>query len=363
MKHSFDSASCLRPGNSANLLIAAAFYAIHAVASAQGHPSPGISPAQEVPAEALGQKIFFDTRLSRDGTISCASCHRPEKAFTDGKARGEGIQGKTGTRNTPSLHNAAYTDSKFWDGRRATLTEQVLDPFINPREHGFSDHAELLKRFQATADYDKSFKTAFGRTLAQATTPDLAKALSAYVTSLKPKQTRLGLYLSNQDKTALTSAEKQGLELFRGRARCTECHHLDTNSASLTDGDYHTRSVGLSQIAPRLAKLTKTVATMTREDRERGIGENADIAALGRFVVTLQPTDIGKFKTPSLHEVAVTAPYMHDGSLTTLEAAVDWELYYQSQGTGQPIVLSQLERTNLLSFLRSLTTQHTGPSS
>jgi cytochrome c peroxidase len=312
----------------------------------------------------LGRKLFLDTRLSRDGTISCDSCHQPERAFTDGKPRAEGIYGQLGTRNTPSLYNATYTDAKFWDGRRHNLTEQVLDPFINSREHGLANHTELLQRFQTAKDYAKPFQAAFKRSLTQSTTTDLAEALSAYINHLKPQPTRLERYLSGHGNTEFSAAEQQGLELFRGRAHCADCHHLSTHTAPLTDGDYHTRGIGLSQLSSRLAKLTKALAVKALPDRERAIGEDPDIATLGRFVVTLYPSDLGKFKTPSLYDVALTAPYMHDGSLATLEAAVDWELYYQGQESRQPIVLSQSERANLLAFLRALTTTpRTGPSS
>lgn len=315
------------------------------------------------PIANLGCTLFFDKRFSRDHTISCGSCHRPDLAFADGKAKAEGIEGQTGTRNTPSLFNASYTQDKFWDGRRTSLTEQVLDPFTNPREHGLDNQDQLLGRFKAAEDYTNAFIAAFNQGLSQATANNLAQALTAYVISLKPQGTTLDRFLAKQDKSALSAAEKNGLELFRGRAQCANCHTLDDTNASLTDGSYHNRGVGFRQVMPRLAKLTKTITAMPSEDRTLSIGNQADIAALGRFVATLQPADIGKFKTPSLREVAATAPYMHDGSLATLEQAVDWELYYQGQGSGHPIGISQTERADLLAFLRALTSQHNSPSS
>jgi cytochrome c peroxidase len=334
----------------------------HALVLTKSQAVTAIHPQESL--VQLGRKLFLDTRLSRDGTISCDSCHQPDRAFTDGKPRAEGIYGQTGTRNTPSLHNAAYTDAQFWDGRRHNLAEQVLEPFINPREQGLADHTELLQKFRAAKDYEALFRTTFKRPLAHAAATDIAHALSAYINHLKPQPTRLERYLSGQGITEFSAAEQQGLELFRGRAHCTDCHHLNAQTAPLTDGDYHVRGVGLSQLSSRLATLTQALAIKALPDRERAIGEDPDIAALGRFVVTLQPSDLGKFKTPSLYGVALTAPYMHDGSLATLEAAVDWELYYQGQESRQPIVLSQSERTNLLAFLRALTTTpRTGPSS
>jgi cytochrome c peroxidase len=317
----------------------------------------GLSATNSTPTEPvakLGQKLFSDTRFSQDNSISCASCHQVDLAFTDGKARAEGIKGQTGTRNAPSLFNATYTKDKFWDGRRTSLIEQVLDPFTNPFEHGLGNQAELLERFKAAEDYQDVFIDAFNKELTQATVKDLAHALTAYVQFLKPNASRFDRYLTEQDKNALSTAEQQGLELFRGRAHCADCHLID-NTATLTDGNYHSRAIGLSGLTPRLASIVKSVAMMSRQDREHMITANPDIADLGRFVVTLHPADIGKFKTPSLREVAVTAPYMHDGSIATLEQAVNWELYYQSQSGSRPVVLSEAERTNLLAFLRALT--------
>lgn len=316
-----------------------------------------IHSTPDEPFAKLGQKLFFDTRFSQDKSISCASCHQADLAFTDGKAKAEGIKGQTGTRNAPSLLNATYTTDKFWDGRRTNLIEQVLDPFTNPFEHGLSNQAELLERFKVAEDYQDVFIDAFNKELTQATAKDLAHALTAYVQFLKPIAARFDRYLTDQDKNALSAAEQQGLELFRGRAHCADCHLLDS-TAALTDDNYHSRAIGLNRLSPRLASIVKSVATMSRQERERMITANPDIADLGRFVVTLNPADIGKFKTPSLREVAVTAPYMHDGSIATLEQAVNWELYYQSQNGGRPVVLSESERGNLLAFLRALTSSH-----
>jgi cytochrome c peroxidase len=174
---------------------------------------------------------------------------------------------------------------------------------------------------------------------------------------LKPNASRFDRYLTGKDKNALSAAEQQGLELFRGKAHCADCHLIDT-TATLTDGNYHSRAIGLSRLTPRLARIVKSVAMMSRQDRERMISADPDTADLGRFVVTLRPADINQFKTPSLREVAVTAPYMHDGSIATLEQAVNWELYYQSQSGSRPVVLSEAERGNLLAFLRALTSSH-----
>lgn len=324
----------------------------------RGEPNASLSripPRPDLtPLVRLGRTLFFDTALSRDGTISCASCHRPDQAFANGKPVAEGIEGRKGTRNTPSLRVAAYAEAQFWDGRRSHLEEQVLDPFFNPNEHGLTDSTELLDRIQEREEYAPLFAAAFGSLLQQITSSEVAQALSAYVRSLKQTDTPLDRYLFKGETSALTPAEQRGLELFRGRARCADCHSIGTRSAPLTDGRFHSGGVGLEQLRPRLAFLSRTVAKATREERDRWISSNIDVAAMGRFVVTLNPADLGSFKTPSLRNVASTAPYMHDGSVATLEEAVEREWYYRSREQGRPVVLSREERNDLLAFMRGL---------
>lgn len=310
--------------------------------------------AQPAGLLALGRAIFFDARLSHDGTVSCASCHRPEKAFTDGKAVAEGIWGKKGTRNTPSLLNATYVKAQFWDGRRPDLDAQVLDPFVNPSEHGLQDRQALLTLIRERRDYAPLYEKAFGEPVDNIEQPEVTKALAAYILALKPNDTRLERFLFKRETSALDATEQRGLALFRGRAQCATCHHIGDQAAPLTDGQYHSLGIGLGRLAPRLASLARRVAETPRVILDGLISSDADVAALGRFVVTLAPADIGAFKTPSLHAVAATAPYMHDGSIATLDEALDRELYYRGRDLGHPIVLSAAERAELLAFLRAV---------
>jgi cytochrome c peroxidase len=311
--------------------------------------------SQSATLTELGRTLFFDVRFSQDGKVSCASCHQLEKAFTDGRVVAQGVHDKQGTRNTPSLRNATYTQAKFWDGRRADLDSQVLDPFINAQEHGLRDHAELLQKLHESTDYNKLWQRAFGSVVSSAELTDLTQALSAYVRSLKQTNTRLDRYLFRRNGTALNLNERRGLELFRGRAQCTTCHLIGKAEAPLTDGDYHSLALGFERLTPQLPRLIKTVAATPRQDIDRLISADAEVAALGRFVVTLRPADIGKFKTPSLRNVADTAPYMHDGSIATLEEAVEREIYYRGKTLGRPVMLSLAERADLLAFLKALT--------
>ncbi len=314
-----------------------------------------LTRARSAALTELGRTLFFDARFSQDGAVSCASCHQPEKAFTDGRVVAQGVQAKQGTRNTPSLRNATYTPAKFWDGRRADLDSQVLDPFINAQEHGLRDHAELLQKLRASTDYNKLWRRAFDAAINRAELTDLTTALSAYIRGLKQTNTRLDRHLFRRNETALSLNERRGLGLFRGRAQCATCHLIGKTEAPLTDGDYHSLALGFDRLTPQLPRLIKTVTTTPRQDIDRLISADAEVAALGRFVVTLRPADIGKFKTPSLRNVADTAPYMHDGSIATLEEAIEREIYYRGKTLGRPVVLSLAERADLLAFLKALT--------
>jgi cytochrome c peroxidase len=316
------------------------------------------SDSQAAASVAIGKRLFFDKRLSADGTISCASCHKPERAFTDGLPVAQGIRGQLGTRNTPSLLNVAYETSEFWDGRRATLEQQVIDPLLNPREHGLRDADHVLTIIRNDREYIRELANAFS-VAQEAITPELvAKALASFERTLIAGDSPFDRYLYGGDHTALSSTAARGLELFRGRAKCASCHTIGDQSALFTDHLYHRVGVGMKAMeGQRLAAAATRVINATPGELDRLISENPDISALGRFVVTKNPKDIGLFKTPSLRNIAVTAPYMHDGSVTTLPEALDVEIYYRSSEAGRPLILTPQEKTDLLAFLDSLTSQ------
>lgn len=307
----------------------------------------------------LGRRLFFDSRLSANGKISCASCHDPDKAFSDGLALARGIKGRTGTRNTPSVLNAGYNVLQFWDGRRASLDEQVLDPLTNPNEHGLSNLDEALQRIRADEPYRVLFAQSYAVGPDQIDSAQVSNALATYIRSLSAGDSRVDRFLYAGDKAALSTIEVRGLELFRGRAQCASCHPIGEGSALFTDGGFHSLAIGFDRISSRLAGLGRRIAATPRARLDQLVLEEPDVAALGRFVVTLDPRDIGKFKSPSLRNVAMTAPYMHDGSIATLEEAVDHEIYYRSQTMGRPLVLTPTERSDLVTFLRALTSPHT----
>ena len=319
------------------------------------HASPDASwLAQRV---ALGKQLFNDPSLSADGSVRCASCHIPEKAYTDGRTVAIGAHGHAGTRNTPSLLNiaAANESAFFWDGRRTALEQAVLDPLTNPVEMGLHDQMELLQRIAQNNAYRTAFSQAFPADGDRLTPTEVGTALAAYVHSLTPPDSAFDRYLHG-DRTALSPRAQLGLALFQGKAGCAECHRLDGSTPTLTDHGYHRTGVGLDGITANLPALTEGVIARSLQGAAIGdrVATHAEEAQLGRFNVTQNPADIGLFRTPSLRGVAHTAPYMHDGSVPTLEDAIDREVYYRSLQSGRPLNLSVEERLDLAEFLRSL---------
>ncbi len=303
----------------------------------------------------VGRKLFFDQRLSVDGAISCASCHIPEKAFTDGRKVASGVNGNAGTRNVISLINVAYQGSLFWDGRRQSLEAQASDPLFNSREHGLSNEDQVLQVIRTDPAYVASFKDAANVGARDLGLAQVRAALAAFERSLLAGNSAFDRYYYGGDPGALAATEQRGLALFRGRAQCVSCHTIKSDGALLTDGKFHTAGVGIKQIESQLGSLALRVAAATDEELGRLITSDADVAALGRFAVTRKPTDVGQYKTPSLRNVALTAPYMHDGSVATLEEAVERELYYRSVQSNHPVILTESEKSDLVAFLRALT--------
>ena len=305
---------------------------------------------------ALGKKLFFDTRLSADGAVSCASCHQPERAFTDGLPLARGLSGRTGTRNTPSLINVAFNRFQFWDGRQPDLETQAIEPFFNLREHGLPDEHVLLNIVRRDRGYAAAFRAAFQGSPDAIGIEQIARALASFERTLVAGNSSFDRYEFAHETSALTAGAVRGLALFRGSARCATCHTIGTESALFSDDQFHSVSNGLRPLGPRLAALASGVV----RDREGGtaidqrILSDGEVAQLGRFLVTLNPVDIGKFRTPSLRNVASTAPYMHDGSVATLAEAVELELYYRGVEAGHPLILTPHEKDDLVEFLNAL---------
>lgn len=328
--------------------ISAVAFAVWALAATPVTRAQSASAGAEAKA-ALGQRLFTDTRLSADGQVSCATCHRPESAFADARRVAVGTSGRAGTRNTPSLGNVRFAKSFFWDGRRESIEEQIRDPFVNPNEHGLPTHDVLLAVIGSDDDYLRRFRVAFdGRTVPSL--DQIEQAIAAYVRSLTALASPFDRYRAG-DARALTESQRRGLLVFESRGRCATCHRSDGSDAPFTDNEFH--SGRLSEATAReLSTVAALLAKLPREARFDLVSARADVAALGRYVVTLEPADIGKFRTPSLRNVVVSAPYMHDGAAATLEQAIELEAYSRSDRT---LILTPSELSDVAAFLESLT--------
>jgi cytochrome c peroxidase len=306
----------------------------------------------------LGKQLFNDPHLSADGTIRCASCHVPDKNYTDGRSVAIGVYGHSGTRNTPSLQSiaAARETSFFWEGRRNALDQAVLDPLTNPVEMGLRDQADLLQRVRQDSRYQQAFAQAYPDAPQAITTEHIAAALVDYVRSLQSPESAYDRYALHADASALSPRALLGMALFKGKGRCAECHLLDGAPPMLTDHAYHRTGVGLDAINQNLPALTQAVIQRSLQGADIGnrVATHADESQLGRFNLTQDPADIGLFRTPSLRNVSRTPPYMHDGSVATLDDAIDREVYYRSLEAGHPLQLTVEEREELKAFLQAL---------
>ncbi len=328
-------------------------------ASARVHLAPSSTAVSSRAALVpLGQTLFFDRRLSRDGSTSCSTCHVPARYFSDGLATSRGVAGAIGSRNAPSLLNVALIDSQFWDGRVQTLEQQAMLPMVNPREMAMPSLQAVVDAVRRAGDYGPLFARSFGiRDPSDIRVDMIATALAAYERSLNVADSPFDHAAFGGQSGVLSRRAERGRRLFTGAAGCSSCHLVGHDAATFTDNRFHSLSVGLQNLGDRLASLTLKVAELRRQGRspDEIVIADPDFAALGRFVVTLAPTDLGAFRTPSLRNVAMTAPYMHDGSVPTLAEAVDDEVYYRSNESGHPLLLTPTERGDLVAFLESLT--------
>lgn len=307
---------------------------------------------------ALGRRLFNDRRLSIDGTISCATCHIPGKRFTDGRPTAAGLHGAVLTRHTPSLLNVRYESSLFWDGRAGDLESQARTPLLAPAEHGLADERALGAILGTDPAYTRAFGEVFGIAKERIWLREAGVALAAYERTLVAGDSPFDRYEFAHDLKAMSAKAIRGEQLFRGRAQCSSCHSISDTSALLTDGKFHSSPLALSsQTLTSIGELAARVSALRAKGETDSLNllieTNADAAELGRFVVSLDPHDIGKFKTPTLRNVATTGPYMHNGSVESLERAVDLELYNRTEQR-VPLSLTQDEREDLLEFLRAL---------
>jgi cytochrome c peroxidase len=309
-----------------------------------GLPPVPIPPDNPPTAEtvALGRKLYYDRNVSADASVSCSSCHNPSAGFADGRRFSLGVAGKSGTRSAPTVLNAAYYPVQFWDGRAASLEAQAAGPIANPVEMNHP-HGLFVSKLNRDPEYVREFAAAFGP--GAITLDKIEKAVASFERTLISGNSPFDRYQYGGDRSAMTPAAIRGLALFRDekRTNCAACHTIEEKYALFTDGKFHNLGVGM--------------------DAE---GELTD---LGRYNETKLDADRGAFRTPTLRNIAKTAPYMHDGSHKTLKDVVD---FYVGGGSSNPhldpkikkLELNGRERADLIEFLESLTGDappHAGP--
>jgi cytochrome c peroxidase len=312
----------------AGTLLSAGLLWAQSVTKLQANPAlpPVTIPPDNPQTDAkvsLGSQLYFDPRLSADNTISCATCHDPQMAWANHNPVDVGIQGKRGNRNSGTILDAAYMDFQFWDGRAKTLEEQALGPIHNPVEMG-ENLVDVVKELNAIEGYRAQFKAVFNTDV---TTDGIAKAIAAFERTVLSGPSPYDRYRSG-DKTAMSAAAVRGMRIFSGKGRCMTCH----NGAMFSDQGFHNIGVGMDRPEPDI----------------------------GREAVTKDPKDRGRFKTPGLRNVALTWPYMHDGSEKTLLDVVG---FYNRGGFSNPTLdifimpleLTAEEQKDLVTFMEALT--------
>lgn len=325
-----------------------------------GLPTVKIPTHNQQSAEkiALGRAFFNDQHFSQDGSISCASCHQKDKAFTDGLPVAKGINSLNGTRNSPTVVNAAFFDTLFLDGREDSLEGQALGPFLNPIEHGLENKQQILDVVLNDADYSQQIQQVFNITEQEISVQHVAKAIASYERTLIAGNSAFDQYYFGRDRTKLSASAARGLLVFRRKGNCANCHEISLNNALFTDNRFYNIGWGFKKITPLLDRFI--VAIQKGIKPEQFPLSNEQRSELGRFNATNIITDIGKFKTPTLRNIALTAPYMHDGSVQTLEEVVD---YYDKGGVKNrfidaaifPLHLTVQEKLDLVAFMKSLT--------
>lgn len=292
--------------------------------------SCSVQQAEKIPAteEQLGEKLFFDTLLSRDSTISCASCHKAEFAFADNTPTSKGVAGRMGERNTPSAMNQSDRNFYFWDGRAETLEEQAMGPIEN--------HVEMdlplsltVRRLIQNETYNKAFRSIYGKAPSREL---LAQAIAAYERTLETSNTPFDDYVSGKDTNAMSASAKRGLNIFNNKGNCFDCHF----GVDFTGND---------------------------QFRNIGIYNGKNLNDVGRYKISGKQKDLGAFKVPGLRNIAQTAPYMHNGMHKTLREVID---YYNNPDAfipdainrdtllRKPLGLTEEEKKDLENFMLSL---------
>ena len=330
-----------------NLLVASA-----ADLGTQKRPSPQVE---------LGKKLFFDRRLSANGTLSCAMCHIPEQGFAQNQlATPVGFKGRSVKRNSPTLLNVAQRKILFFDGREFSLENQVWSPLLSPREMGNVSIGSVINRLQRLDDYPALFSRAYQEPI---TAHNIGAALTAYEQTLRATDSPFDRWYFGGQISAVDDDVVKGFGLFL-RSGCQNCHSFETGHHQFTDDDFHNTGIGFARAMQAPMRGTRTVRlaqTITIEVTESFEADNLN--DLGRYEMTGIAADKWKYRTPTLRNIALTAPYMHDGSLSSLKEVIAFYISggIENQGLDariKPLQLSDSESSQLIAFLNSLTSSH-----
>ena len=305
---------------------------------------------------ALGERLFFDKRLSVDNSVACATCHVPSEGFVDHLPTSTGVYGQRGQRNAPTVLNAMFQFTQFWDGRSRDLLDQAKLPILNPVEMGMPDERAVVRKVEGIASYRADFARLYG----QVSFDNVAHAITAYERTQASGNAPFDRYIHG-DESGFDAQAKRGWALFNGKARCNECHAFNRVSPLFSDQQFH--NIGISAHKQDFSALARKAEAVVATADTKQIDEMAlqtSFSELGRFLVSKQRHDIGAFKTQTLRNIGVTAPYMHDGSLPTLWDVVD---HYNRGGIDNPYLdggmqrlgLSEPEIDDLVAFLFTLT--------
>jgi cytochrome c peroxidase len=311
---------------------------------------------------ALGRKLFYDRRLSLNDTFSCAMCHIPEQGFSSNEmATAVGIEGRRVRRNSPTLYNVAYAKLLFHDGRENRLEQQVWGPLLAQNEMGNPSIGYVVDKIKSLSEYSAMFQQAFGKG------PDMltiGQAIANYERSLTSADSPFDRWYYGKQQNAINPEAKRGFELFTGKAGCSACHLIDKNNALFMDQQLHNTGIGYQESMQKTPitqkiQLAPGVFAEVNSSTIDSVGERKP-NDLGRYEISQKPEDRWKYKTPTLRNIALTAPYMHNGSLSTLEKVVN---FYDQGGIInenltpliKPLNLSEQERTDLVEFMRALT--------
>ena len=319
--------------------------------------TPADNPITAAKAK-LGDMIFDEKRVSADNTIACNTCHSPRNGFTTHTEVSRGVGDQLGKRNAPSILNAMFYKSLFWDGRAATLEEQATLPILNPVEMGQKDPKDVVAKLAAIPEFVQAFQQVFGHPV---NWEDMGKALAAFERTRLSTEAPFDRFLRGDEK-ALNASQRRGWALFTGKARCGSCHTYDPALPLFGDNRFHnTGAAAHKQDYNQLAKRAESGAGVAGSKAEIDmLALETDYSELGRFLVTKKREDIGAFKTPFLRDVLLTGPYMHDGSLETLWDVVEFfnrggERNSFLDAEMKPLGLTENEVDDLVNFLGALT--------